>query len=107
MTTYTQWRQGNTTKYLQVASESTTDFSIDFESQLATGDTLATATATATGIVFDNVNVYADTTLGNTTPHMVTGFITVASAGTYAVKLTVTTSQGKTFVYHFDVFAEQ
>ena len=50
MTTYTQWRQGNTTKYLQVASESTTDFSIDFESQLATGDTLATATATATGI---------------------------------------------------------
>lgn len=104
-----QWHQGNRTMYLETTSGSATDFGVDLYNVLDTGDTLASVTPSTTSgdLTFDNVKVFADTQIGRLTPHQIIGFLTPATVGTHDVKLTITTSQGKTFVYHFDVYAKQ
>ncbi len=111
---YTNWRQGNKTKYLETTvvaatTGSTTDFSVDLFNRLDSGDSLITATVTSTssGITFNYVTVYADLIAGRTAPHQIVGFLTVSEVGTHDVKLTTTTANGRKFVYHFDVFARQ
>jgi len=107
--TPTQWHQGNKTMYLETTSGSTTDFSVDLYNVLDTGDTLSTVTpsTTSSNLTFDNVTVYADSTQNRTAAHQIVGFLTPATADTHDVKLIITTTQGKTFVYHFDVYAKQ
>ena len=107
--TYTRWRQGNNTQYLETTTGSTTDFSVDLFNRLDSGDSLTTVTmaTNSTDLTFDNVTVYADNIAGKTSAHQIVGFLTPAKAGIHDVKLTTTTANGRKFVYHFDVFAKQ
>ena len=107
--TYSKWKQGNNSQYLETTTGSTTDFSVDLFNRLDSGDSLATVTVstTSSNLTFDNVNVYADQVAGRTAPHQIVGFLTPATAGTHDVKLITTTANGRKFAYHFDVLAKQ
>ena len=104
-----RWQQGNTTKYVKIDTDNTIDLGIDLYDELASSDSLANVvfTSTSSGITFSDPTAYTDQPTGHSVPHIAQAFFTPTATGIHPIKLTATTSNSKTIVYHFDILTEE
>ena len=104
----TDWKQANTTKYIEMLTGTKQDLGIDLFGELATGDSISTVTfVSTTGMTITEFGAYTDQDGGHTIPHIAMAYFETNTVGLYPVKLTATTNQGKTSVYHFDILVKE
>ena len=105
----TQWKQGNTKKYVEVQTGSNIDVSIEFKNYLQAGEELYAVdfTTTSSDLTIINEVIRHDESLGFTRPHQIMCYVRPTALGTHPVKALAQTNQGRTYVYHFDIYTKQ
>ena len=103
------WKQGNNTKYVEILTENNVDLGIDLFDELATSDSLAAVsfTSTSSDITITEPTAYTDQPTGHSVPHIAQAYFKPTASGTHPIKLTATTSNSKTIVYHFDILTKE
>ena len=103
------WRQGNTTKFVVINTGNSVDLGIDLFDELKTNESLSTVTFTSTSsdIAITEPTGYTDQTGGHSVPHIAQAFFNPTATGIHPIKLTATTTESKTIVYHFDILTKE